>query len=69
MAWATSSLPVPVSPRSSTVASDGATISRSWKISRMRGEEPKTPEKSNTLSPGPLRQTVYNPVTAAGRGD
>ncbi len=58
MAWATSSLPVPVSPRSSTVASEGATISRSWKISRMRGEEPKTPEKSNTFSPGPLRQTM-----------
>ena len=51
------------------MASEGATISRSWKISRMRGEEPKTPEKSNTLFPRSLRQPLYDPVTAAGRGD
>jgi hypothetical protein len=35
----------------------------------MRREVPKTPEKSNTLSPAPTRQTMDNPVTAAGRGD
>ena len=51
------------------MASEGAAISRSWNISRMRGEEPKTPEKSNTLSPGPLRQTMDDAVTATGRSD
>ena len=51
------------------MASEGATIDRSWKISWMRGEEPETPEKSNTLSPRPLRQTMHDPVTGTGRGD
>ena len=46
------SLPVPVSPVTSTVSSDGATFSSVAKISRMRTEAPVTLSKVSRLDSG-----------------
>ena len=58
MARATSSFPVPVSPRRSTVASEGATCSTSENTSRMGGELPTISSNPAARSSSPRSRST-----------